>query len=613
MLRKLTPLIMMLLIIFALVMPGCGGSSSSNNSTPTPPPAPVAPGAPTLVPADQQITVSWTAVANATSYQVYCLEINDSSKSNLITAVADTKCVINGLIDGTTYYIWIKAENSVGTSDYSPDAHATPTAPLTKPNAPTTVILTPGSRQLSVTWSAVNGADSYEVWYATKNDSGTAQQFGGEITEPTCVITGLINGTTYYVWVKAKNSLGVSDFSRVATGIAGGVKNYLSVNVFDASTNQSLSNVTLTIQETGQNITLNSSYQDWFYHGLYTMYLSKPGYITKGLIFDFTADLSANVYLNPVSNNQSYENITGKLQTNGVNYTNLFNVCAGAQSTVNFISNILDPQGNFSTSSVCNNHVVLAAYTMSSDSIAQITYIKTSLSKGYPLSNQLLQLPASPVNYSGTKPGSDCLVVKVNNGYTLAQQNSTAANYSFGVAVLAGDSITLESSQTVSNANYFSCQNAGGSGGTFNIQYPSTVPNYSLSTSGNNYQLEFTPVNFAAYYEVYAIQISGGQGAVPFQTMVLSGTSVSIPKNLFNSSADTTLVYLRAVQLNNYSLNNILSGTQNFDNYSFTEQQSSLSLGSIGAMSLNRSLTTQAMANLKNIRTKYQLNKLFIK
>lgn len=63
------------------------------------------------------------------------------------------------------------------------------------------------------------------AYYTTKNDSGTAQQFGGEITEPPYVITGLINDTTYYVWVKPKNSLGVSEFSPLATGIAGGAKN----------------------------------------------------------------------------------------------------------------------------------------------------------------------------------------------------------------------------------------------------------------------------------------------------------------------------------------------------------------------------------------------------
>ena len=397
MLQKLTPLTMVLLIIWTLVLPGCSGSPSNNNPVPTPLPAPAAPGAPTLAAADQQITVSWTAVANATSYQVFYGETADSSKSMLISAVTATQCIINGLTDGTTYYIWIKAENSSGTSDYSPAAHATPMAPLTKPYPPISVSLTPGSQQLSVAWLAVSGATSYQVWYSSSNDSGTAQQCGGDITKLSYNITGLTNGTTYYVWVKAKNSLGVSDFSPVAVGTVGGVQNYLSVNVFDGGTGQPLANVALVIMETGQNVTVNNSYQALFYHGRYTLYLSKPGYLTKGMVVDLEGDLSINIYLNPVPGTQSYENIAGKLQANGVGYPGLFNLCVGDQTMVNFMANILDPQGNFSITSVCDDPIVLAAYTMSSDSIAQIAYLKTSLQKGDPLANQLLQLPANPV------------------------------------------------------------------------------------------------------------------------------------------------------------------------------------------------------------------------
>ena len=81
---------------------------------------------------------------------------------------------------------------------------------------------------------------------------------------------------------------------------------------------------------------------------------------------------------------------------------------------------------------------------------------------------------------------------------------------------------------------------------------------------------------------------------------------------VLNSGAGSTLIYLRAVQLDNFSLTNILSGTQSYANYSFTEQSASLSLGS-GAMSLTRPLTSQTQAAIKQTRTKFQLNKLFIK
>jgi uncharacterized protein with FMN-binding domain len=74
-------------------------------------------------------------------------------------------------------------------------------------------MVTAGSRQLTVSWTAVNGATAYEVWYGTANNTGSAQQSGNDITAVTATITSLTNGTTYYVWIKAKNSAGTSGFS----------------------------------------------------------------------------------------------------------------------------------------------------------------------------------------------------------------------------------------------------------------------------------------------------------------------------------------------------------------------------------------------------------------
>jgi hypothetical protein len=90
----------------------------------------------------------------------------------------------------------------------------------------TTTMLTPGAptitsgaaNQLSVSWTAVTRATAYEVWYGVSNDSGSAIKFGNDVTGTTCTITGLMNGTTYFVWIKAKNSGGSSDFSPPASG-----------------------------------------------------------------------------------------------------------------------------------------------------------------------------------------------------------------------------------------------------------------------------------------------------------------------------------------------------------------------------------------------------------
>jgi hypothetical protein len=88
----------------------------------------------------------------------------------------------------------------------------------TVPSAPTIGAVTAGDGTLSLSWAAVDGASSYKVWYNTADDSSAAVQQGGDITAISYTITGLANGTPYYVWVKAKNSAGDSDFSKSSNG-----------------------------------------------------------------------------------------------------------------------------------------------------------------------------------------------------------------------------------------------------------------------------------------------------------------------------------------------------------------------------------------------------------
>ncbi len=89
---------------------------------------------------------------------------------------------------------------------------------LTAPDAPAAPVVTAAAGQLTVKWSAVTGADSYQVWYSNTDDSGIAIQFGSDFTSTACLITGLMNGTPYYVWLKAKNSIGASGFSQNGSG-----------------------------------------------------------------------------------------------------------------------------------------------------------------------------------------------------------------------------------------------------------------------------------------------------------------------------------------------------------------------------------------------------------
>jgi hypothetical protein len=171
------------------------------------------PGAPAITSGTaNQLTVSWTAVTRAAAYEVWYGVLNDSGlAAKFGNDVTGTTCTITGLADGTAYFVWIKAKNSVGSSDFSPPASGT-----VIPDIPVPTVIG-GVHQLTVTWSAVTGASAYEIWMNTVNDRASATQYGGDVTITTCTITGL-SSTNYLVWLKAKNSGGTSDFSVPASG-----------------------------------------------------------------------------------------------------------------------------------------------------------------------------------------------------------------------------------------------------------------------------------------------------------------------------------------------------------------------------------------------------------
>jgi hypothetical protein len=182
------------------------------------PGAPDTPAAPTLTTAPMQLTVTWTAVSKATVYEVWYGTSNDSAGATQFGGdITATSAVITGLTNSTTYYVWVKAKNNIGTSGFSPSANRAPAASATTPSAPGTPTISVADRQLTVSWTPVVRATAYEVWYGTSNASADASQFGGDVTTvASAVITGLDNGTSYYVWVKAKNSGGTSNFNTTA-------------------------------------------------------------------------------------------------------------------------------------------------------------------------------------------------------------------------------------------------------------------------------------------------------------------------------------------------------------------------------------------------------------
>ena len=62
-----------------------------------------------------------------------------------------------------------------------------------------------GTSWFNVTWNAVAGATSYEIWRHTSGDSSAATLLNASVTEPT-YDDYVDAGTAYWYWVKAKNA-----------------------------------------------------------------------------------------------------------------------------------------------------------------------------------------------------------------------------------------------------------------------------------------------------------------------------------------------------------------------------------------------------------------------
>ncbi len=190
-------------------------------------------------------TLSWNAVSGTNSYKVQVSE--DAGFATFIidqSGVTVTTLNITGLSNDTQYYWRVLATNSAGDSEWS-----TPFNFTTLPTiAGVPVLISPSNNSTNqslnptLSWNAVNGADSYKVQLS--DDAGFSnivfEQL--DITTSSVDITGLSNDTQYYWRVLATNSAGDSNWSApfnftTLPTIAGAP---VLVSPTDNSTNQSL-------------------------------------------------------------------------------------------------------------------------------------------------------------------------------------------------------------------------------------------------------------------------------------------------------------------------------------------------------------------------------------
>ncbi len=186
------------------VIQSINGVSSLNSAFATIPTAP-APAGFTVIPSDQQVTLSWETVTGATYYNVYISVIAGQFDNATAVSVTDTTYTLQNLTNGTTYYFMVKAKDAAGLGLASAELQATP---ATVPGAPTNVTAAAGDGMAVIRFTppSDNGGRAI-AGYEVISSPGHITVTG---TSSTITITGLTNGTSYTFTVRAVNAMGTS-------------------------------------------------------------------------------------------------------------------------------------------------------------------------------------------------------------------------------------------------------------------------------------------------------------------------------------------------------------------------------------------------------------------
>ncbi len=173
-----------------------------------------------------KVRVTWQAVNNSDSYQVWRWISDDLSLAKKLKSGVTAECFDDlAVTAGTMYHYWVRSVNSSGISEFSvsnagyPENIFQPTnCPLFPPE---NVTASKGlySGRVLVEWAAASNALAYQIW--RRVCTGMADYvFVDERENTNYDDTNIVCNTTYYYKIKAKNDYEASALSEADAGFA---------------------------------------------------------------------------------------------------------------------------------------------------------------------------------------------------------------------------------------------------------------------------------------------------------------------------------------------------------------------------------------------------------
>jgi large repetitive protein len=198
---------------------------------------------------NQQVELSWAAATpNARSLDGYVvLQAEGAAESpvwtEIVTVLASTRQhIVTGLTNGTSYRFAVLGYNEVGRGESTVSALATPFTQAAAPTALTTAVQSPGNGvgpgQVVLTWTEGDLGGSalvrhdVEVSLDGSSWSSATAQFEGAVA----TVSGLTNGVTYQLRVRAVTEAGPGLWSDAASATPRDVPNAPAILAVEAKT-----------------------------------------------------------------------------------------------------------------------------------------------------------------------------------------------------------------------------------------------------------------------------------------------------------------------------------------------------------------------------------------